>query len=99
MKLNGENSKLIRTKKNWKNWEKLVDILICFYYYLNMKRFALLKLKWNANVVICETGPCTKEQAISEFQSIFKTTNGETLDKDGYLKQGEITFTIAEYFS
>jgi hypothetical protein len=55
-----------------------------------MKRYALLKLCNGGNLVIDETVAATQSAAIHHFQSTFKD--------DGYLKVGEVTFTIAEFY-
>ncbi len=68
-----------------------------------MKRYALLKLQpagfASHNLVIAEHTAGSEALAIKHFQTIFTTKDGQTLDDNGYLKVGEVTFCIAEYFN
>jgi hypothetical protein len=71
-----------------------------------MKRYALLKLCNGGNLVIDETVAATQSAAIHHFQSTFKVNNFDpqdpkketTINDDGYLKVGEVTFTIAGFY-
>lgn len=69
-----------------------------------MTRFAFLKLfkcfslngllTVSGNILLGETTASSKEAAIKHFQQFSPIA----LDKDGYGKQGEFTYTVAEFF-
>jgi hypothetical protein len=60
-----------------------------------MKRFALLRLKHNANQVIMDTNALTLSDAVKKLNPCIK---GVQLDTDGYAKLGDVTLCVAEYF-
>lgn len=69
-----------------------------------MTKFALLVLRNGGNRVIDEVHAHNKTEAIDHFNDTVELTmlSGETqqltLDSEGYFKDGEITYTIAEFF-
>jgi len=60
-----------------------------------MKKYALLRLKFNANFVIAEKFGHSKKDAIKFFQENFPLLK---LDDDCYSKIGDESWCIAEYF-
>jgi len=63
-----------------------------------MKKYALLKLFQSGNLVLKETTQGDMEDAVAYFQHVFNIS-GQTLNDNGYLKIGEITYTVAECYS
>jgi len=61
-----------------------------------MKRYALLSLLHNANKVIGECYAATKKEAVEKFQ---KTHPYCLLDDDGYAKNMDLTYCVAEYWN
>ena len=59
-----------------------------------MKKFALLKLKYNANQVVADHECIVIAEAIQYFKQLSQLP----LDEHGYYKNGETTFCVAEYF-
>lgn len=90
MKLNG------RLKIGWRHSNKSLDKSINICHSTHMKRFALLRLMHNANQVVFDTNAMTKADAIKTFNA--SLASGQILDADGYLKLGDITLCVAEYF-
>lgn len=61
-----------------------------------MKRYALLSLLHNANAVIGECVAPDLKTAVSQFQMMHPDLG---LDKDGYAKDGDVTYCVAEYWN
>lgn len=59
-----------------------------------MKRFALLRLLYNANTTVGEVIAGNRQDAVKHFQYMAPVT----LDADGYAKVGEVSFCVAECF-
>jgi len=61
-----------------------------------MKKFALLSLLHNANRVIGETYAKDKTAAVAHFQKTFPVLG---LNGDGYAKNMDLSYCIAEYWN
>ena len=60
-----------------------------------MKRFAFLHLKNNSNQVLMDVDKTNIKDAIAFFKLRFP---GLPLDSDGYYKNGDSTYCVAEYW-
>lgn len=61
-----------------------------------MKRYALLSLLQNANRVIGECVAPDLQSAVNKFRAIHPALG---LDKDGYAKNMDLTYCVAEYWN
>ena len=70
--------------------------------YVNMKKYSLLELfpagQWNqsGNKVWAEHTCPTIAEAIAHFKTLYPEVN---LDNDGYAKEGDQSFCVAEHFN